>query len=311
MIRDEQALQFISSDDRDTWVMVGMALKSEYGEDARDMWIDWSRQSDSFKEADARAVWRSFRGTGISIASFYNEAKQGGWKDLGYQRPTPEQIEERKRKSAERHSAEGQERLQLAKRAAEKAQWIIDQCVFEQHAYFDRKGFKDQQGLVWRPKQDTNLLVIPMYVGSNLRGCQLINVDGQKKFLSGQVTSGAEHCLTSPGRNMADFWVEGYATGLSMHVILEKLKVPHNIHVCFSAGNLQKMAHSGFVIADCDASDTGRQAAIATGLPYWKPDQVGTDLNDYHKLHGTFTASKEIRRWLQQIKSEADYYAEV
>lgn len=309
MIREEQALQFICSDDRETWVMIGMALKSEYGEAAKDIWMDWSRQSDSFKEADARAVWRSFRGTGVSISSLYHAAKQGGWRDSGLQRPTREQIEERKRQSAERSTLDAIERTVLAKKASEKAQWIIKNCKQEQHAYLDKKGFKEVNGLVWRPKQENNLLCIPMYVGSNLRGCQLINISGEKKFLSGQVTSMAEHCFSASGRGASDWWVEGYASGLSLMTILNVLKLPYRIHVCFSAGNLQKMAHSGYVIADCDASDTGRQAARATGLPYWMPDEEGTDINDFHKAHGTFKTSQEIRRWLKQIKDEKEYYS--
>ncbi len=74
MIRAEQALQFISPVERDLWVAMGMALQSEFGDAARDMWMDWSRQADSFRESDARAVWKSFRGTGVSIASLYHEA---------------------------------------------------------------------------------------------------------------------------------------------------------------------------------------------------------------------------------------------
>lgn len=309
MQREEQALQFISSDDRETWVMIGMALKSEYGEAARDIWMDWSRQSDSFKEADARAVWRSFRGTGVSIASLYHEAKLGGWRDVGHQKPSHAQIEERKRQSAERASIEGQQRVKLAQEASRKAEWILKQCKQEQHAYLDSKGFKEHQGLVWRPEQDKNLLCIPMYVGQSLKGCQLINIHGEKKFLSGQITSMAEHCFTAMGRNAQDWWVEGYASGLSLMALLSALKLPYRIHICFSAGNLQKMAHSGYVVADCDASDTGRQAAIATGLPYFMPDKEGTDINDLHKELGTFRCSQELRAWMKKIADEKEYYA--
>jgi putative DNA primase/helicase len=68
------------------------------------------------------------------------------------------------------------------------------------------------------------------------------------------------------------------------------------------------MAHSGYVIADNDSSDTGMTAARATELPYWMPDTTGTDINDFHKLYGTFKTSQELRRWLSQIRDERDYY---
>ena len=67
MNRAESALQFISPVERSMWVQMGMALQSEFGDSARDIWMDWSRQADSFKELDARSVWKSFRGTGVSI----------------------------------------------------------------------------------------------------------------------------------------------------------------------------------------------------------------------------------------------------
>ena len=118
MNRTASALQFISPVERDTWVSIGMAIKSEFGDAGRDMWMDWSRQADSFKELDARSVWRSFRGTGVTIASLFHEAKQNGWRDEGHQRPTQDQINAQRREAQERQSAEGQERIRIAREAA-------------------------------------------------------------------------------------------------------------------------------------------------------------------------------------------------
>ena len=50
MNRAATALQFISPIERSVWVTMGMALSSEFGDAARDVWMDWSRQADSFKE---------------------------------------------------------------------------------------------------------------------------------------------------------------------------------------------------------------------------------------------------------------------
>lgn len=300
MNRAEAALQFICSDDRDVWVAMGMALQSEYGDAARDLWMDWSRQSDRFREADARAVWRSFRGAGVSIASLFHEAKQNGWRDQGHQKPTDAQISEQRRIAAERHTQEGQKREQEAQAAARKAQWILDQCKHEKHAYLHAKGFEDLEGLVWRPTDEQNLLCIPMYVGTKLVGLQMIDREGGKKYLSGQVTSQAEFCIDSGALRPLEFWVEGYVSGLSLRACLHALKLRHRIHVTFSANNLKRMAHSGFVIADNDASETGLKAAQATGLPFWMPEATGTDINDFHKKQGTFRASQAIGRWLRE-----------
>lgn len=192
-----------------------------------------------------------------------------------------------------------QERAMEAKNAAQKAKAIIKQARIEQHAYLYSKGFREAVGLVWYPDEDTNLLVIPMEIGGDVVGCQLIGRNGTKKFLKGQRTNGATFTFGTSG---IDIWCEGYATAKSIHTCLSALKVPSMVHACFSAGNLQRMARTGFVVADCDASQTGEKAAQATGLPYWMPKSTGTDFNDYHAAVGTFSAGMELRQWLQKAK---------
>jgi putative DNA primase/helicase len=299
MNRVESALQFISPIERGVWVSMGMALKSEFGDVALELWLDWSRGADSFKEQDARAVWKSFKGTGVSMASLYHEARQNGWRDEGFQKPTRELIEAQQRAAAERASKEGQERLRAAQEAARKAEWILSQCRPERHAYLDAKGFHDLEGLVWRPDAETNLLCIPMFVNGNLCGVQMVDKHGAKKYLSGQVTSQAEYCIDVGGVGATDWWVEGYASGLSLRDCLSALKLRYRIHVTFSAGNLKRMANNGFVVADNDTSKTGEMAAAATGLPYWLPPAAGQDINDFHKQHGTFKTSQVLRKWMQ------------
>jgi putative DNA primase/helicase len=306
MNRAEAALQFISPIERETWVQMGMAIKSEFGDAAREVWLDWSRGAGSFKEVDARAVWRSFRGTGVGIATLFHEAKQNGWNDAGFQRPSPEQMEVRHRAAAERISTEGRERAQAARLAADKADWILRQCKHEQHAYLQSKGYPLMEGLVWRPSDDVNLLCIPMYVSGKLCGVQMIDKHGAKKYLAGQITAKAEYCIDAGGIGAGDWWVEGYASGLSLRDCLNALNLRYRIHITFSAGNLKRMAHSGFVVADNDASRTGEQAAIATGLPYWMAPTEGTDINDFHREQGTFRASQALRRWLVSLQSIAN-----
>lgn len=300
MNRAESALQFISPVEREVWVSMGMALQSEFGDAARDIWMDWSRQADSFNEISARSVWKSFRGTGVTLGSLFHEARQNGWRDEGFQKPTQEQIDAQRRAAEERMSREGQERAKLAQKAAQKAAWILSQCKPERHAYLDSKGFSEIEGLVWRPQDEVNLLCIPMYVGRDLVGIQSIDKHGNKKFLKDQITSKAEFRIDSGAINASDWWVEGYASALSLRACLAALKLRYRIHVTFSAGNLKRIAHSGYVIADNDASQTGINSAIATGLPYWMDETVGNDINDFHKKQGTFRASQAIGRWLRE-----------
>lgn len=177
-------------------------------------------------------------------------------------------------------------------RAAEKAAWILGQSKTKKHAYLAAKGFPDAVGNVW--DMDSPLLVIPMRIGSKVVGCQLIDEAGGKKFLTGQRTGNAEFIFSNGGEHIL---CEGYATALSAQQALKNLKRRYTLHVCFSAGNMVKVADSlprGFVLADNDASGTGEKTARAIGWPFWMSDMVGEDANDFHIRAGLFALSQHI-----------------
>jgi phage/plasmid primase-like uncharacterized protein len=179
--------------------------------------------------------------------------------------------------------------------AAGKAAWILKQCRFGKHDYLKSKGFPEEEGNVW-VNEGHQILVIPMRMNSTLLGCQLIDQYGVKKFLSGQKTAGAEFVFDNKGDHIL---CEGYATALSVRMALKSLKKRYTIHVCFSAGNMVKVASAlggGFVVADNDESGTGERVAKQIGWSYWMSDQVGEDANDAHQRLGLFKFSQSLTR---------------
>lgn len=185
--------------------------------------------------------------------------------------------------------------------AAKKAESIIAKCDQARHPYLKAKGFEDQVAYVW-PNDGKQLLVIPMRVGWKLVGCQLIDEEGGKKFLFGQRTSQAEFCFDNKGPHI---YCEGFATGLSIRAVLKSLKQKYTLHVCFSAGNMEKVAlvHGpGFVIADNDESKTGEATAQRIGFPYFLPPTVGQDFNDFHREVGLLRASFALDKLLRTRK---------
>lgn len=74
------ALQFVSPDlPRKEWAMMGMAIKSEFP-DAFDVFDSWSSSGASYKAADARAAWKSFKASGATgIGTLFGEAMKGGY----------------------------------------------------------------------------------------------------------------------------------------------------------------------------------------------------------------------------------------
>lgn len=185
------------------------------------------------------------------------------------------------------------ERAQAAQQAANRAQMIMSQAQTQKHPYLERKGFPDLMFPVWEGK-----LVVPMRINGTVVGAQLIDEQGEKKFLPGQTSKGASFTFDAGG---LPFFCEGFATALSLRAALQAMKMRHRIVVAFSAGNLEHIAGQvarGFIIADHDANGVGENAARKTGHPYWISPAVGEDFNDFHVRLGSFRASQELKHFV-------------
>ena len=100
-------------------------------------------------------------------------------------------------------------------------------------------------------------------------------------------------------REASETWfVEGYATGLSLHKALRSTGSNAAVVVCFSASNMIQVADQvkgdRYVFADNDESKTGEKAAIETGLPWTMADEVGMDANDMHDKLGLMSVVKKV-----------------
>jgi phage/plasmid primase-like uncharacterized protein len=193
-----------------------------------------------------------------------------------------------------------QERKKLAIEATSKAVRMLNDSGYRTHAYLEAKGFPDEQGSVLNI-ENKPVLLIPMRMGKSLCGVQQIWEDGTKKFLYGQRTSGATFTFDNKGLNIV---CEGYATALSIRAAMKQMKRRYTIHVCFSAGNMVKVAaglESGLVVADNDKSGTGQQAAADIGWPVWMSDLEGEDANDCHRRIGLFAFSQSLTQSMLNI----------
>jgi putative DNA primase/helicase len=181
--------------------------------------------------------------------------------------------------------------------AAKTAAWMLKESQIAHHPYLSAKGYPDEQGNIY-VKDGVLLLLIPMRVGSHLVGVQIIDPEGKKKFLFGQRTSNAEFIWDNKGPHIL---CEGYATGLSIRSAMKALKRRYTLHVCFSAGNMEKIASTlqgGFVVADNDLSNTGLNTAKKIGWPYFMPPTAGQDFNDFASEVGLFRSSQALAKAL-------------
>jgi putative DNA primase/helicase len=299
------ALSFVPPHDRDTWVKMGMAIKSEFAEEGFDAWDSWSQGAESYDQRSAKTVWRSINAAGkIGIGSLFHEAAANGWRDNGEHRGplTEEEKIERRKFAAARdaaNAAEEHRKHQAYRAAAASAQAVIEQCELKTHYYLNAKGLPNVVALV-----DDTTLIVPMrnLETNQLQGMQTIAWQPEerrweKKMAHGMRAKGAVLRLGSQ-KAKETFLCEGYATGLSIEMALNRLRLNASVLICFSDSNMAHVATMlkgpAFVIADNDVSLAGEKAARKTGFPWVMSDQVGEDANDLHQRAGLAALCKLI-----------------
>lgn len=84
--RAEKMLEVIRVADlsREDWLNVGMALKNN-GNTCAD-WEQWSRPDERFKDGECDRLWQGFNGSGLTIATIHDLAKQYGYDEKEIQR---------------------------------------------------------------------------------------------------------------------------------------------------------------------------------------------------------------------------------
>lgn len=230
------------------------------------------------------------------VAFVQNHATMG---EVAVWHPETENEIKLDREAIERRALDAARQIREGHRkAAYKAAAIVKGCAIGQHPYLEAKGLPNASALI----SEDGALIVPMRDcrTNNILGVQriaLVENEWEKKMLPGMRAKGAVYRF---GHLSADelWFVEGYATGLSVAEALRMLRISAGVMVCFSAGNLVHVAaqFSGrhFVFADNDESRAGEKAAWATGLPYAMAPVVGMDANDLHQAEGILSVAKLI-----------------
>ncbi|MFZ4478665.1 MAG: PriCT-2 domain-containing protein, partial [Rhodoferax sp.] len=323
------ALQYVSANlPRDEWARVGMAIKSEYPDDAgRDLFTEWSATAASYDAKATGATWRSLKQSGgVSIGTLLHLAKENGFTlpkaDQAVTPPDPATVARLAREQAERQQAE-QARQQAAhdQAASEAAALWAQASETGESPYLARKGVKPH-GV--RFAADGCLLVPVRDASGTLWNVQRIApakpADGgtDKLFLKGGRKSGLWHLLGDVATLASDgagpgvlLVAEGYATAAS---VFEATGRP--TACAFDAGNLAPVvkalhqAHPAALIVVCGDDDVqtfartghnpGRDKATAAakmgrgGIAVF-PEGLpagGSDFNDLHQASGL----DEVRR---------------
>lgn len=180
-----EALRHVDPHGRDVWLRMGMALKAEYGDGAFDSWDAWSAEAASYNARDAKAAWKSFKGSGkVTLGTLIHEAKQGGWTPAPEDR-SPAERERLEQARAERqrlHQAQAREEAACLTawqvRIAELAQRCLDEGVLSASGRAPYLGQKK----------------VPAYGLRFVRSGALLIVD--ERTLSAQIIMGREAVKT-------------------------------------------------------------------------------------------------------------------
>lgn len=304
----ERALAYIPADDRDTWVKMGMAVKSALGDTGFDVWDQWSSGAKNYNANGARDAWKSFRSNGkITTGTLFHEAKAHGWRDNAtLSKPTPPTPEEIAQREAKR-KAEADALAAKHDAARERANMIWAEALPAQtHAYLIRKGIQ-APGL----RLHEGRLVVPLRdVDGVMHSLQFIDAEGNKKFLPGGKITGTFYSI---GAEPSDTLLicEGMATAHSLNDATGK-----TVAAAMNCGNLAAVAktlrhkYPGIKIilcADDDRETAGnpgstkaREAAQAvdgfTAIPDFGNDRPEglTDFNDLHQAQGLGTVKRSV-----------------
>lgn len=261
--RAEDAITFLDPNDRDNWVKIAFAVKSEFGENGFQLWDDWSQSADTYRSNDARSTWQSAKAGGkVGIGTLFFQARERGWKDDSRRKHvSPEekaaQVAARARRDAEEAAELAELRATAAARAT--AAWgAATDC--EDHPYLERNGVRSH-GLrvgVWEVTDaDTGevrtltkrALLVPIRdAAKRIHSLQAIypgKIGGRDKdFLKNGAKSGLFYSFGKPvkmdvaGVQRAVILVgEGYATLATAHEV-----TGHAAIVAFDAGNVPVVA---------------------------------------------------------------------
>lgn len=235
--------------------------------------------------------WCRILSPGLAVYGDWSQDLRAVWRDESVQdgRSDREALRDALREQKAERTKERVRQREVAK----YAQRLVERAVRATHPYLERKGFPSYCGLV-----DGHELLVPMRdVRSydDVLNVQRISSDGTKKFLLGGRARGAVYIMGPHCERTV--LVEGFATGLSVELAVQRLGQPARVVVCFSAHNLAQVAKffpAAVVAADHDESGTGEAVARETALKWVMPDSIG-DFNDQHLKSGIWSVTQKLR----------------
>ena len=330
------ALSHVDNSDRELWIKMGAALKTELGDAGIEIFDDWSQSSDRYDNSSAKSVWKSLKPGFVNIGSLFYEARKEDWRpDKPYTPPSPEQLAERQRKqeAARQKAIEERQKEIEAGIVSSIERWNKAKPVNPEHPYLVKKGIDDPK-VLRLIKQEDDKLLIPIKFYGKMIGVQSIDPTGRKLFEKGIDPAGGSLIIGSWDKAKSEGVViaEGFATAASIYMATGMTSlVGFNGHNMTLAAKALKNTKFPIVIAaDHDEPDKrgkraglefaktaqevlGDRATIVVPTFSAKDSQDfelmfggrASDFNDLYQLKGEFEVNGAIRDAYQSLFLES------
>ncbi|MCV2508829.1 MAG: PriCT-2 domain-containing protein [Neisseriaceae bacterium] len=315
----EKALTYIDSQERETWIKIGAALKTELGEDGFFVFDKWSQGASNYNERDTKTNWKSFKAGRINIGTLFHYAKQGGYQPQKNHTFNKNNFSEvNKQRLQEQQKIEMQQR-QVAKEKSQRI-WKNANSV-SQHLYLEKKLIQNPK-ILSQLRQTTingaNLLLVPVRsINGEVSSLQYINEDGTKRFTANGETKGNFLLLGDEDQAKKELILaEGLATASSIYEATGK-----PVLVTFNAWNMiavaKQLAKNNYsqnytLAIDNDSSATGLNKALQAQqyLPNAKiiaPSFSKKEVEEFQEVHQQLPSDfndKHLLSGLNQIKHQ-------
>ena len=126
------ALSHIPAHDREVWVKIGNALKTELGAEGFCLFDDWSQTADSYKACDAKSVWKSLQVGKNHLGTIIHHAKLNGFDpaQIGdIKTLSPQEQADRSARLKTRQEQAAREEQEAAKAFIPLVADILEQCT--------------------------------------------------------------------------------------------------------------------------------------------------------------------------------------
>lgn len=302
-----RALAHLDASDRDFWVKIGQALKSEFDDDGFTLFDEWSASASNYDSKAVKTTWKGIKSGGrVSIGTLIYEAAQRGFDpktqavnaDASSMTPEARQAAQQRHDEAQRREADktAQAQAQARREAVRRLARAQDAGNGADSPYLGIKQVK-AYGVKCEATPDGVNLLVPLRDKSGMVwNVQTIKPDGTKLFAKSARVSGLFHLIG--GADMGDgiervprdkqradapdtlLVAEGYATAATLHEA-----TGYAVAVAFNAGNLSKVctALRGMYLSArllvCADNDTTTAARTGTNTGVQKARAAAAAVN--------------------------------